>query len=412
MLILALAACGGEEPSNVTDRESSDNEDAVVTTAAAEEETAEFLIDFDFENVGNNPNNFWQSEFAPAFDDEYIYYVVQGKLSDKIYRVSYSGGVPELVIEEEEGCSYLNIYEGDLYYTVAGVNSIPFARLMKLDLETNETVKLFEHSGKKLKNYFSYSSILITDGYAFFATIDDYIGDTLIMAVDVNDPNKSYFLGYEGEARGVEFTTDCEGNVYALMKTDGSNANRRKLLSVNIESMKNNYVMFEPVVGEKDLPPFATFVWGKNGYAAYDGGYLNYYYDEINTTELKWYPGERNYMNPEADTLADKILSTRGQRFVVGNSLVVFGTDIVFNGSDVLGDASEGLPIFIFKNLDMTEPVEIARSKGITFSNNDPLNVFGTYKDKLYIIETVDDAKTLITIDQDGNVTKNVIEQQ
>ena len=90
---------------------------------------------------------------------------------------------------------------------------------------------------------------------------------------------------------------------------------------------------------------------------------------------------------------------------------MVFGTDIVFNGSDTLGDVSEGLPIFIFKNLNMAEPVEIARSKEISFVNNDSLNVFGVYNDKLYIIETVEDVKTLITVDQDGNVTKNAIAQ-
>ena len=294
MLVFAFAACVDVEVTDYTHQENTGGEDAVVTTALKEEETAGFLIDFDFENVGNNPNNFWQSEFAPAFDENYIYYVVQGKLSDKIYKIHYSGGIPELVIEEEEGCSYLNIYDGDLYYTVAGVNSAPFARVMKLDLETNEATVLFESTGKKLKNYFSFSSVLLADGYFFFAKIDEYIGDTLLMAVDITDPNKSYYLGYQSGDRGVEFTADSEGNVYALMKTDGSNANRRKLLKVNIESMKNNYAMLEVVVGEKDLPPFATFVWGTNGYASYDGGYSNYYYSDINTAELKWYPGERN----------------------------------------------------------------------------------------------------------------------
>lgn len=414
--ILTFTACDSDEPADKGD-------ETVVgageTVDGGQEETPEEpkvelknTIKFGFDGLGNDPNNHWQSAYAPAFDSEYIYYIHKGNLYSSIYRVGYNGGTPERLVEDAD--AYLNVYDGALYYTLEGSGSNPYAKLMKLDLETREETLIFEVTGKKWVDDYCFDNILITQGYAFFTIHDTGNNEyTWIYAVDLANTSSVYMLYFERADRDTALVTDGEGTIYALTKADGSNANRRKLMKLAVSDLTDyGYkASFYTILGERDLPAFATFIWGKNGYMAFGSQYRNYFYDEINVDEDKWYAGKDNYEDLEQDSMAYKLMSTRGQRYVIGNSLIILGTDIVYAGSDVLGDTSTGLPMYICKNMDLANPEEIARFEKISFISNSPDNAFGVYNDKFYLINNTDEGKYLVTVTPDGEITRAVIEQ-
>lgn len=75
-----LAACGGKDSQSKPAFSDSSNPTENVSETA-ENSADPWSESFEFEDVGNDPNNLWQTLGAGiAFDDEHIYYTSNGNL--------------------------------------------------------------------------------------------------------------------------------------------------------------------------------------------------------------------------------------------------------------------------------------------------------------------------------------------
>ena len=361
-------------------------------------------------NIGNNPNNLWQGEKCLAFDKDYIYYVS----NDNLHRVTYQGTKNELVAEDIEGL--LNVYDGYVYSFDDGTAGTPYAKIKRVNTKTKETEVIFERNGSAWREDYCVSSLLVYDGYVFFSLKDEgNTQRTYIYAIDIETLNLQ-LLHFESAGRGLEFTADSNGNLYAIIKTNGSNANERRILSINTSDLREqgSASSMTEIVGEKDLGYYAAIIHGSGGLMRFSStppAYREYYFGEIDKANLNWYSSGKKYQDFDDEFMKDDlatVITGRNQRYVLGNNLLVFATDTLYTKKAVWGSDTETTPIFLYEGMDFTSPKEVGRVSGINlFQNGD--NLMGVYDNKMYIIEKTNTETSLITIASNGKLSKVAI---
>ncbi len=361
----------------------------------------------DFEDVGNSPANFWSNQSSLAFDDNFIYFIA----GTNIKRMDYSGQNIADVIDADKP-SHLNAYGRYIYYADRD-DSRDTRKLCVFRVDTSTFVKECLYSYSLPSNTYpslDAESLLVTGGYAFFAmNIDNMSGSksTKIVAIDVSVPEKTHLIYSEGNCRGVALTSDNERNVYAFIKTDGSNSNERAVYKINIDDI-GDYSSFNLVLGGRKLGiMFGSCIPFANGIAmCYDDGYRNYYYSNITD---KWTYGmpdgkdEGDYAEFDEDANYTTLLLSGNQRFVLGNSLVILATDGRWTNSDYMAE-DDITAIWFCKDMDFANPMKLGEIRGFTLFSNDENNRFGAYNDILYMIAPADGA--LYTIDENGSFNR------
>lgn len=399
-MMLAITACGENSKSN---------EIGKVDEVAQEDVAEEFfgMRNNSFEDVGNSPANFWSNQASLAFDDNFIYFILNGNIK----RMDYSGQNVADVIDADKP-SYLNVYNGYLYYADRD-DSRETRSLCLFRVNTSSFTKecLYSYS-LPAKTYPSLDaeSLLITGGYAFFAmNIDNMSGrqSTHIVAINLSSPEKTQFLYSEGKCRGVALTLDNERNVYAFIKTDGSNSNERAVYKINIDEIEESPSFNQVVDGRKLGAMFGSCIPFANGIAmCYDSGYRNYYYNNIADSWTYGMPNGKDkgsYAEFEEDADYTTLHLSGNQRFALGNSLVVLATDGRWTKADYMAE-DDSAAIWFCKDMDFANPMKLGEIKGFSLFSNDKNNLFGAYNNILYMITPEDGA--LYTVDENGSFNR------
>lgn len=364
----------------------------------------------DVQNVGNNPNNLWQSEDSPAFDDDYIYYA----LNENLYRVGYDGKNSEKIAGDVEGL--LNVYDGFVYTYESGSAGNPFVKIKRINTETKAEEVILEKTGSKWREDYGVGALLVYDGYVFCLIYDEgNTNRTYIYAIDLTDMS-NYLIHYESEARYAEFTVDTSGNLYAVIKANGSNANERKILRVNTASLRENAqsVSMEVLVDETNLGVYAAIMHGSGGLlrlASNPPSYREYYFSKIDVDKKEWFSsggdyGEFNSKDKNADEYT--IVTSRNQRYYIDGNVVIFVTDILYTDSDIIGDDQENVRVYMCENMNFKEPKEIGTVYGLNLFDNGS-NIMGAHNGKVYVVEKKDTETNLVIIDQAGVINRVAI---
>ncbi|MBQ7119206.1 MAG: hypothetical protein IJO09_03240 [Oscillospiraceae bacterium] len=368
------------------------------------------------EDIGNNPNNLWQSSDTLAFDDDYIYYAS----NENLYRVKYNGEDNEKIASKVEAT--LNVYDGYIYSSDCGTASNPYVKIKRINSETKAEEILFEMAGTKWREDYYVESMLAYDGYLFCTIIDEGNREkTYIYAIDLDDLSY-YQIHYEPAARSTEFTVDDAGNLYAIMKTDGSNANLRKFLKVSMDDLRNNAndvsleetLFMEEFVGETNLGNYANVILGSGGMLrnlSNSDSYGEYYYGKVDAQQKKWYASGNSYPELNSnDADADKhtIVTARNRRYYLDGSVVFFVTDVLYTKSNIIGDDQNNVPIYICSDMDFANPQKIGTIYGMNLFDNGG-NLVGVHDGKVYAIEKKGTEINLVIIDQKGVVNRLTI---
>lgn len=405
VMLVGMAACGGEGSDEDSDKVSEDKVSSIKDNNVKKENNT-FLEYGAFEDVGNDPNNLWMSYCAPAFDDNYIYYTYYAKNSSSIYRMAYDGTEnTKLSFKSDGDIEHLNVYDGYLYLGNSYGGGNAYAKLVRINTDTLESEVVYEQVGSWSEGY-EINAVYAAHGYVFFVVSGgEYKNKTTeIMALDPKTLECYGLISIEGE-RDAKFTSDNEGNIYAFVETAGSGSNERNILKMNVDEINRlgeEATMLE-VVSEKRLNVYASHTFAPNGYCSFSENYLSYYYADIDLDDRSLSVGEDDIPNIAEDSEYASLYSSKNQRFAIDGNLVILDTRY-----------KTATTIWYCKDMDVNNPVEITKveggTEGLNPFQNSKENLFGVHNDKVYIIETTDDANTLITINTDGTVTKNTVQ--
>lgn len=210
-LILSLCACGENEPEDATQ----------AATEAVEEK-----VDFTALGLGNDPINFVNSAYSPAFDENYIYY--NDAPNNGIYRVNCKGNGKTLVTEGKN--MYLNIQGEFLYYVY---NAGYVMEVYQINTETLEEERIFMDDGYN-NSAIEPFTMLATDNLIIYAYSD---GDAhAAMAYNMETKEHITLLGDWDAVSFITITADENKDIYIRrLFPDG----RDDLHCVNLEDIKN-----------------------------------------------------------------------------------------------------------------------------------------------------------------------------
>lgn len=333
-LILSLCACGGNEP-----------EDA--TQAATEEvEAAEEKVDFTALGLGNDPVNFVNSAYSPAFDDEYIYY--NDVLNDGIYRINHLGEDKTLIAEGAN--MYLNI-QGDFLYYVYDAEYV--MEVYKVDTKTLEEERVFMDDGynnSAIKPF----TMLVADNLIMYAYND--LDAHAAMAYNMETKEHITLLGDWDAVDFMSIIVDENRDVYIKrLFPDGTT----DLHSVSLEAIKNYE---KPNGGDMGDVAIAEAVGeGEDAFG-------------------------KNYNNESV-----------GIWTLDGSSVMLKS-----NANNAPGE------IYFSKNMNLEDAEKICDTAYYKYASRQYVwNTYGAYKDKLYIVESAglydtDDGEKLTVVDRNG----------
>ncbi len=392
-----LAACGGKDSQSKPAFSDSSNPTENVSETA-ENSADPWSESFEFEDVGNDPNNLWQTLGAGiAFDDEHIYYTSNGNLC----RIDYNGA--DYAVVAKCSGSNLNVYKGYAYYTDEDAGSV---NIKRINLENGQNETVFTRSRRQY-DASDIHTMFITGDYIFINATQEVGGKSSYnCAISLKD-FEPYFIFTSNEDRLAMFTTDNNGNVYALIKGDTSTDNTRALFRVTLKDIEEygGMASMEPVTDIKTWGRYNTLMFSRSGIKnAYSDYYENYPFATVKDAVTSW-TNDGKTIEFDGNSPVGTVLSGKNPRFMLDGNLVVLVVPNLFTDRSIWGEDTElaTAPVYVFENMDL------ANGKKMVSLDRDTVLDYklGTAKNKIYIVKQGESGQsdTLYTVDSKGNVT-------
>lgn len=417
MGITLFTGCGSgktSEKSNVEESGQSANTVANTTETETERET-ESETESEAQTseswlamFGNNPNNLYQADGRMAFDDEYIYY----STDDGIYRMTYDGS--EAAQLSDQDCEFLNVYDGCLYYGRAErVDDNNTLYICSMNLDTfEETILVTRSTGSKWDKL-ELSSILVVNGYLFFAYDDDGNDLTKVETMDIS--SQSGYISCSLSDAGDLYpwlTASATGMVYAFMNDGGVYSNERAVYQLALADIPD-YGRFKQVTDARKFGYYHTMMILSDGvYRLYsDNSYyylgmddveyseVQYYkasFSKIDAEDLRWgYMSDESKIGPDLslmDADAANLVYLSSGTFLLNNTMYIMETDY--------GDGETVINVYRYTAFDF-ENGELVYTETFLHYSEDSL-VYGIGKDAMYIVQISEEngEPTLTRIEQ------------
>ena len=335
-----------------------------------------------FINVGNDPNNIYQSMYNMAFDAEHMYFMYD----DRLMQAKYDG--TEAKVIGSGRLAFLNIWGGNLYYISHRDNVMT---LKKIDLTTFETSDIFSTgiAGET-------TSMLIVDG---IAVIGYNSGCARIEAVDLET----------GSSKLMEATGSCydprlsvsEDSVYAFVEDSENeivtwciprNELKTGTMYVAADAQRFGAYKYRTVL----FTPTGIDRLSADGMSSGQDRYQKYLYSDI-TENRSWASSED--ISSDSSTWNEEVRNTvrnESIHYEIGDNLVA-----LINNK-----------IYFYPGFDFSKQIEIAECdiEHPSFSYDDG-EYSGVFADTVYTIRngsSISDAR-ILAVHTDGTVTEHPI---
>lgn len=377
MAVSVLVGCGNNGATDGLKETESATESAMKDSSASKNNNSE--------NIGNNPNNLYQSEYCLAFDDEHIYYS-----RDKLVSIDFNGKN-----RKESGTNTgrgMNLYNGYIYSF--GDNVI---YRLKIDTDEEETLVQFDNSSVKSET--KIQSIFLANGYLFYSVqkriggYSDKSNITEIYAMNVDNNEQVQIYRNSDEIKNVYFSADNK-SIYALI--EGETSTSYKIWQMKIEDISANAYL--NMISDGYYKAVSTIIEPNGVY------YVDRETDENGNKEIG-YKFKAFLENSVAKNIGDKfeedsnIMEFFTARFILDGNLVVLKT------------SNSGCDIYYYKDMKNSNEKLIGTSTVHSAVISDEYGMFGVYNDNLYLIEATEGStsENLVVIDKNGNITRTPI---
>lgn len=352
-----------------------------------------------FSDVGNDPNNIWQSlrgGFAGvmAFSDEHMYYSAPNRVSKEksgLWKARLDGTGRTKLSEDNVWC--LNLYEGNLYgYVVGNASSKKKGKILRINTDTGETETLAELDG--VQNMLAASGVL----YYVLNTSDTSMA---LYGIDL-DTLQTYELTHCRKEGGSALTVGGD-QLYVYVQT--SSDYKYEIYTVSLQDVKSGIEPRPQCQSEENLgyPHGISFTPEGCFHVEPDkSGLTLRNYEKLDGENQRWEAEGAPYIECDRDWLFNGLASaaiSAMPRFILGDNLVAM--TFVNDYTSYLTTNTENQEIYFFRNMDLSAGEVIAQVD---------LNaeIFGAWNNVFYVVEQLEDGERhcLVTVDADGNVSR------
>lgn len=341
-----------------------------------------------FENLGNNPNNLYQTQYCPAFDEMHIYWCEK----ERIVQANKDGSEARYI---GKGDGWLNVYDGWLYTITNGYDKDrkrDKMEICRINLDTYEKEVLGTYVAGDRYAHPECLALLVANGYVFYSIHDGWSSQwvgMLDIQPDYIDDRILLYLNIGTISRNVEMSVGGD-YLYVFIKSDGSNSYDRDVWRENISNPFTGDAwvkLFDSLNGEM----WGTWMFTPEGFHRYSrrnlshDWYVTKLYDKINEEEKTWI----------ADTLCkdiDKKLATKSPRFLIGDTLFL------------LLPTDEGIDIYRYADFDFQNGTHVASAAVNVMFKTGKTAIYGIHQDSLYLVELSENGSRLIRVKADGTV--------
>lgn len=342
------------------------------------------VLSADFGNVGNNPNNLYQTKGCPAFDSEHIYWcedgnVIQARLDGSEASVIGKGGV------------FLNVYDGWLY---AGDEKSSYVGIHRINLDTREEETIMEYAPIGSNPYPKFTSMLAAEGCLIYSLSNG--SRTEISTLNLEDMMSLYqYSSAEGD-EDVRLSV-CGSSVYAFLKDlDTFDGRSVWKLDINEETLSPMTEGFRQLVtGERfRLGIYGTTIFNPDGiyrYSEKNDNYLDARYEEIDPEEKTWFSYTKLCEGTEAR------VAYKAPRFLLGNTMFL------------LEAKEKEADIYKYDNFDFTSGQYVTTAGVDAVFWNGEQAIYGVHENYLYLVEVKEEGTEIIRISPEGTVERYAV---
>lgn len=403
--MLLLAGCGstgnseGGSKAGFNQKENADQEKVSQENTS---QAQEVILNGGFGNVGNNPNNLWQSGnngWALAFDETYIYYSLYDE-NVGLYRVKYDGS--ENTEIADGNFTSLNVYDGYIYGVSQAGDSGPAIWRIRTDNFEMEQLTVDK----------PVYTLLVFDDMVFYCTHDTDTNKQDIHALDLISMN-DVVLEENYTQNRIAFTTDGSyAYAYIVQNSDNGAIGIYRVLPSEVRESSEPQYKFSKVAGGMNLGYFSAVSFTPDGIRSISSSkdaLKVFLYENIDIENLNWKSEDSLRIECDRDALFNgkaSAVMAQTPRYYLGNNIVALVTGATAHTTYIaLQDYTKG-EIYYFKDCNLSD------GQFIGFIEKDT-GCYGMRDDVLYLIDGVSENDTsyeLVTITADGNMTRTAVQ--
>lgn len=357
----------------------------------------------DFKNLGNNPNNLYQSNYCPAFDEEHIYWCEK----EKVVQMKRDGTEAHYI---GEGDGFLNVYDGWLYTVTNGyIKELDRHKLeiCRINLETFEEEVLATYKAGSTIVRPQCCALLVANGFVFYSVHNgwnrQWVGMLDIEPDYIDDRPLRNLKDVGTTPRNVEMSVG--GDYLYVFIGDDSNSYDREVWRENLSSPFTRDA-WSQVVGSINGEMYGSWIFTPEGFHRYNrnryngnGTYITKLYDTINAEEMTW---------DSSDSLCSEVdrnkFGSKCPRFLIGDTLFLLEPYQTRNTNET--------NIYRYDHFDFQNGTLVTSAAVVSMFPNYEAAIYGIYQDSLYLVELSNDGSNVIQIRADGTVESSMVQPQ